>query len=34
MGGLVRLQICMEVDDTWAWLAMGPERQPDVAASA
>ncbi|GJV07660.1 hypothetical protein Tco_1345316 [Tanacetum coccineum] len=26
--------ICMEVDDTWAWVAMGPERQPDAAASA
>ncbi|GKD29540.1 hypothetical protein Tco_1240318 [Tanacetum coccineum] len=34
MGELVRLQICMEVDDTWAWVAMGPERQPDVAAGA
>ncbi|GJY64051.1 hypothetical protein Tco_0465511 [Tanacetum coccineum] len=34
MGELVRLQICMEVDDTWAWVAMGPERQPDAAASA
>ncbi|GJV14821.1 hypothetical protein Tco_1360144 [Tanacetum coccineum] len=26
MGELLRLQICMEVDDTWAWVAMGPER--------
>ncbi|GJZ03114.1 hypothetical protein Tco_0521075 [Tanacetum coccineum] len=34
MGELVRLQICMEVDDTWAWVAMGPERQPDAAAGA
>ncbi|GJV81420.1 hypothetical protein Tco_1517290 [Tanacetum coccineum] len=34
MGELVRLQICMEVDDTWAWVAMGPERQPDTAAGA
>ncbi|GJZ99177.1 hypothetical protein Tco_0671728 [Tanacetum coccineum] len=34
MGELVRLQICMEVDDMWAWLAMGPERQPDVTANA
>ncbi|GJU87815.1 hypothetical protein Tco_1295361 [Tanacetum coccineum] len=34
MGELVRLQICIEVDDTWAWVAMGPERQPDVAAGA
>ncbi|GKC87406.1 hypothetical protein Tco_1148055, partial [Tanacetum coccineum] len=29
---LVRLQICIEVDDTWAWVAMGPERQSDVVA--
>ncbi|GJX13076.1 hypothetical protein Tco_0204834 [Tanacetum coccineum] len=34
MGELVRLWICMEVDDTWAWVAMGPERQLDAAASA
>ncbi|GKF89588.1 hypothetical protein Tco_0263551 [Tanacetum coccineum] len=34
MGELVRLQICMEVDDTWAWVAKGPERQPDVTAGA
>ncbi|GJW15467.1 hypothetical protein Tco_0019600 [Tanacetum coccineum] len=32
MAELVKLQICMEVDDTWAWVAIGPERQPDVAA--
>ncbi|GJX86840.1 hypothetical protein Tco_0337614 [Tanacetum coccineum] len=31
---LVRLQICVEIDDTWAWVAMGPERQPDAAAGA
>ncbi|GJX32394.1 hypothetical protein Tco_0242249 [Tanacetum coccineum] len=31
---LVRLQICMEIDDTWAWVAMGPKRQPDAAAGA
>ncbi|GKC74776.1 hypothetical protein Tco_1120659, partial [Tanacetum coccineum] len=24
---LVRLQICEELDDTWAWVALGPERQ-------
>ncbi|GJY45553.1 hypothetical protein Tco_0434616, partial [Tanacetum coccineum] len=30
MGELVRLQICIEVDDTWAWVAMGPERQPAI----
>ncbi|GJX47498.1 hypothetical protein Tco_0272688, partial [Tanacetum coccineum] len=34
MGELVRLQICMEVDDTWAWVAMGPERQPNAATGA
>ncbi|GJT09896.1 hypothetical protein Tco_0856938 [Tanacetum coccineum] len=32
MGKLVRLQICMEVDDTWAWVAMGLESQPDATA--
>ncbi|GKA55754.1 hypothetical protein Tco_0754826 [Tanacetum coccineum] len=32
MGELVRLQIYMEVDDTWAWVAMGLESQPDVMA--
>nr|GEV83447.1 hypothetical protein [Tanacetum cinerariifolium]GEW51254.1 hypothetical protein [Tanacetum cinerariifolium] len=26
MGELVRLQICEELDDTWAWVAPGPER--------
>ncbi|GKC31553.1 hypothetical protein Tco_1038847 [Tanacetum coccineum] len=30
---LVRLQICVEIDDTWAWVALGPERQPDATAS-
>ncbi|GJR49388.1 hypothetical protein Tco_1399909 [Tanacetum coccineum] len=34
MAELVRLQICVEVDDTWAWVAIGPERQPDAAAGA
>ncbi|GJV77901.1 hypothetical protein Tco_1509485 [Tanacetum coccineum] len=34
MGELVRLQICMEVDDTWAWVSIGPEKQPDAAAGA
>ncbi|GKA30519.1 hypothetical protein Tco_0716824 [Tanacetum coccineum] len=34
MAELVRLQISVELDDTWAWVAMGPERQPDVAAGA
>ncbi|GKD10015.1 hypothetical protein Tco_1189700, partial [Tanacetum coccineum] len=32
MAELVRLQICEEIDDTWAWVALGPERQPDAAA--
>ncbi|GKE57368.1 hypothetical protein Tco_1496553 [Tanacetum coccineum] len=34
MAELVRLQICMQFDDTWAFVAMGPERQPDATASA
>ncbi|GJY56783.1 hypothetical protein Tco_0455898 [Tanacetum coccineum] len=34
MAELVRLQICVEIDDTWAWVAMGPERQPDAVAGA
>nr|GEX23221.1 putative retrotransposon Orf1 [Tanacetum cinerariifolium] len=34
MGELVRLQFCKQHDDTWAWVAMGPERQPDAAAGA
>ncbi|GKE49979.1 hypothetical protein Tco_1481237 [Tanacetum coccineum] len=32
MAELVRLHICMEIDDTWAWVALGPERQPDDVA--
>ncbi|GKF74463.1 hypothetical protein Tco_0220795, partial [Tanacetum coccineum] len=28
---LVRLQICDEIDDTWAWVALGLERQSDTA---
>ncbi|GJZ89958.1 hypothetical protein Tco_0661885 [Tanacetum coccineum] len=28
MTELVRLQICAQFDDTWAWVTMGPERQP------
>ncbi|GJZ25036.1 hypothetical protein Tco_0562495 [Tanacetum coccineum] len=31
MAELVRLQICEEINDTWAWVALGPERQPDAA---
>nr|GEY04852.1 hypothetical protein [Tanacetum cinerariifolium] len=23
--------ICKELDDTWAWVALGPKRQPNVA---
>ncbi|GKE02284.1 hypothetical protein Tco_1390267 [Tanacetum coccineum] len=34
MGELVRLQICEKIDDTWAWVALGPERQPDDVAGA
>ncbi|GJZ11734.1 hypothetical protein Tco_0546493, partial [Tanacetum coccineum] len=34
MAKLVRLHICVEIDDTWAWVALGLERQPDVAAGA
>ncbi|GJS12821.1 hypothetical protein Tco_0407293 [Tanacetum coccineum] len=34
MAELVRLQISVELDDTWAWVAMGPERQPDAAAGS
>ncbi|GJT64723.1 hypothetical protein Tco_1016203 [Tanacetum coccineum] len=34
MAELVRLQICDELDDTWAWVAIGPERQPVAAAGA
>ncbi|GJR96458.1 RNA-directed DNA polymerase, eukaryota [Tanacetum coccineum] len=34
MAELVRLQICEELDDTWAWVAPRPERQPDAAAGA
>ncbi|GJY41846.1 hypothetical protein Tco_0429116 [Tanacetum coccineum] len=31
MAELVRLQIYMKIDDTWAWVAIGPEKQPDAA---
>ncbi|GKE10810.1 hypothetical protein Tco_1414361 [Tanacetum coccineum] len=34
MAELVRLQICTQFDDTWAWVAMGPERWLDTAAGA
>ncbi|GJT05323.1 hypothetical protein Tco_0839785 [Tanacetum coccineum] len=32
MAELVRLQICVELDDTWAWVALGPERQQVATA--
>ncbi|GJT91337.1 hypothetical protein Tco_1080182 [Tanacetum coccineum] len=32
MAEQMRLQICVQFDDTWAWVAMGPERQPDAVA--
>ncbi|GKE22289.1 hypothetical protein Tco_1433801, partial [Tanacetum coccineum] len=32
MATLVRLQICVEINDTWAWVALGPERQLDAVA--
>ncbi|GKC04331.1 hypothetical protein Tco_0995941 [Tanacetum coccineum] len=31
---LERLNICIKVGDTWAWVSLGPERQPDAAAGA
>ncbi|GJV04304.1 hypothetical protein Tco_1337873 [Tanacetum coccineum] len=31
---LSRLHICERVGDTWAWVAPGPERQQDVAATS
>nr|GFA17687.1 hypothetical protein [Tanacetum cinerariifolium] len=31
---LMRLQLCIELDDTWSWVAPRPYRQPDVAAGA
>ncbi|GJZ48782.1 hypothetical protein Tco_0602972 [Tanacetum coccineum] len=34
MAKLVRLQICIELDDTWSWVALRPERQLDIVASA
>ncbi|GKA11511.1 hypothetical protein Tco_0691057 [Tanacetum coccineum] len=34
MAELMRLQICVQLDDTWAWVAMRPERQPDAAAGS
>ncbi|GJV17828.1 TraB domain-containing protein [Tanacetum coccineum] len=34
MAELVRLQIYVQFDDTWAWVAMGQERQPDAMVGA
>ncbi|GKE93632.1 hypothetical protein Tco_1574727, partial [Tanacetum coccineum] len=34
MAKLVRLQICEELDDTWAWVPPGLERQQVAAAGA
>ncbi|GJW42937.1 hypothetical protein Tco_0071736 [Tanacetum coccineum] len=33
IGKLVKLKICMEIGDDWAWVAQGTERQPVVAAA-
>ncbi|GKC53185.1 hypothetical protein Tco_1075930, partial [Tanacetum coccineum] len=34
MGELVKLNICMEIGDDWAWVAQGAERQQVVMAAA
>ncbi|GKF72182.1 hypothetical protein Tco_0208296 [Tanacetum coccineum] len=34
MAELVRLQICIEIGDDWAWVAPRPERQQVTAAGA
>ncbi|GJV19938.1 hypothetical protein Tco_1368958 [Tanacetum coccineum] len=34
MTELVKLEIYVQFDDTWAWVAMGPERQPVATAGA
>ncbi|GJT70750.1 hypothetical protein Tco_1030036 [Tanacetum coccineum] len=31
---LVRLNICKRLGDTWAWIALGPERRSDAVASS
>ncbi|GKG60609.1 hypothetical protein Tco_0614171, partial [Tanacetum coccineum] len=31
---LSMLNICERIGDTWAWVALGPERQPDAMAGA
>ncbi|GJX39019.1 hypothetical protein Tco_0252322 [Tanacetum coccineum] len=34
MGELVKLKICIELGDNWAWVAPGPKRQQDAAVGA
>ncbi|GJW00888.1 hypothetical protein Tco_1556139 [Tanacetum coccineum] len=34
MGELVKLNICMEIGDEWAWVASGPKRQQVVASGS
>ncbi|GJU66711.1 hypothetical protein Tco_1252970 [Tanacetum coccineum] len=34
MGELVKLNICIEIGDDWAWVAQGTERQPVATAAA
>ncbi|GJQ96224.1 hypothetical protein Tco_0007363 [Tanacetum coccineum] len=34
MGELVKLNICIEIGDDWAWVAPGPKRHPDAADDA
>ncbi|GJR82486.1 hypothetical protein Tco_0153271 [Tanacetum coccineum] len=34
MGELVKLNICREIGDDWAWVALGPERQQVAMAGA
>ncbi|GJX32262.1 hypothetical protein Tco_0242117 [Tanacetum coccineum] len=34
MNELARLQICIDIDYTWAWVAPGPENYPDAVAGA
>ncbi|GJV79234.1 hypothetical protein Tco_1515104 [Tanacetum coccineum] len=34
MGELVKLNICMDLEDDWAWVAPGPERQQVATAGA
>ncbi|GKF15317.1 hypothetical protein Tco_0056779, partial [Tanacetum coccineum] len=34
LAGIYRREICVEINDTWAWEALGPKRQPDAAVGA